>query len=635
MSNPKAVRRLARVIATTSIIIEAAFANIVVFGRSYGDPTPIQTTPSLSYLRRSAATMFLEEGGGGGRESDDSTNTIMPRQLIDPMSSNLLDEATYNVIIRDKTQNSARHLRGDISNNYDSSRHAMISLAIIFASLIVAVAFTIVVSKLAYLIPCVRQQLNVIAEESSHGRHTRCPNPARVLPLTAEPPTTDVETAEIQDEASPSATDNKGPTCWVCLEHDDEDGGEPLRRDCSCRGEDSGFAHLSCIVEFAECRSKKWHSRHCEDLSEFTKPWDTCINCNQSYQNELALDIADRFVTFAIENNHPNYQQFFLEALALKLRVLVPAPSPTLLTMPRLKVKIIALNLLSLIQKLKAESSTALTMRSRQIEPLAHNHLGVITLAEEMGFGAKAAVTHFQKSLQLSKAIGDAEGVAIADINIACAKSKYEENHKNLDVCLKRTRDLYELRVAKYGEENAVVINDTINLGIALWTVHRVIEAEKVMGRVFVVCERIHGQEHKTTRHAKTWLRRVKERRVWVTSEGERKLYQALRYEMGYDACVIQGPIEELRIAGREKTHIAAIGDIRFAPGTPIVCVGFVHEQTIHLNGKTGCLRSDSCNETDTYKVYFEDDYQLEPCLVERNNLRILFDLNGESQEEE
>ena len=283
---------------------------------------------------------------------------------------------------------------------------------------------------------------------------------------------------------------------------------------------------------------------------------------------------------------------------------------------------------------MKAEPSTALTMRSRQLEPIAHNHLGVIALAEGTGSNARAAVTHFQKSLQLSKAIGDAEGVTIADINIACAKSRYEANDGNIDACVRRTRDLYELRVAKYGEENAIVINDAINLGIALWTAHRVIEKKKVLGGTFAVCERIHGQEHKTTMHAKTWLRRAKERRVWVTSEGERKPYQALRYEKGYDAVAIQGPIEEPRIAGRETINFAAIGDIRLASGTPVVCFGSLHEDTIHLNGKTGCLRSDSCEEIETYKVYFEDDYNLEPCLVDRSSLRILFDLGGESQEE-
>ncbi len=124
--------------------------------------------------------------------------------------------------------------------------------------------------------------------------------------------------------------DDKGPTCWICLENGADYGGEVLRRDCLCRGEDSGFAHLSCIVKYAESQSKKWHIRHCEDFSEFTKPWETCINCHQSYQDELAVDIADRFASFVIENKLPNDKQFHVEAFELKLRALVSVRSSIL-----------------------------------------------------------------------------------------------------------------------------------------------------------------------------------------------------------------------------------------------------------------------------------------------------------------
>lgn len=38
-----------------------------------------------------------------------------------------------------------------------------------------------------------------------------------------------------------------GPTCWICLDGESSDLG-PLRRDCSCRGTDAGYAHLECLV---------------------------------------------------------------------------------------------------------------------------------------------------------------------------------------------------------------------------------------------------------------------------------------------------------------------------------------------------------------------------------------------------
>ncbi len=89
---------------------------------------------------------------------------------------------------------------------------------------------------------------------------------------------------------------------------------------------------------------------------------------------------------------------------------------------------------------MKAGLLTGLIMRCRKLEPLVYNHLGIIALAEGTDLSAKNAVAHFEKFHQLSKSIRDVEGVYIVEINIACAKSKYEEgNVKNNNVYLKRS----------------------------------------------------------------------------------------------------------------------------------------------------------------------------------------------------
>ena len=625
-------RRLESAIVTTLIIVASASATTVP-GRSYYDrPLPRTSSLPLSYIRHAAVAIRLQEERGG--DADDSTNTVVSRQPFQQLTmSNLLDEAHDNGSIHVELQEGARNLRGGVEDtNHDTSRQAVTFLAIICASLMGAIALIAVVTGLVRLIPCLKQRLEVDAEESHHGRRTQYLNTAQVVPMTAPPMTTHAD--PVKNQGGPSAVDGKGPTCWICLENGADEGGKPLRRDCSCRGDDSGFAHLSCIVGYAESQSKKWHSRHCEDESEFTKPWEKCVNCHQSYQNKLAVDISDRFVSFVTENQHPNDTQLRVEALELKVRVLLSVPPSELHPTQRLEAKIIALNLLSLVQQMNAESPMGATMRCRQLEPLAYNHLGVIALAEGTGLSTKNAVTHFEKFHQLSKAINDFEGIAIAEINIACAKSKNEEgNVRYNDVRMTRSRNLYKLRASKYGEDNAATINDGVNLAIALWTAHRTIEADKLLRRVVTVSERVHGPQHKTTKHAESWLRHVKERYVWVEHEGESKSFQALRYEEGGETCVIQGPIAEPRIVGDEKSLIATSKGILFAPGTPVVCCGFRLQQTIHLNGKIGDLRSDSCKKSDTYKVYFEDGCLQETCFVERNNIRILFDVHGESHE--
>ena len=92
------------------------------------------------------------------------------------------------------------------------------------------------------------------------------------------------------DESSPLAPDGddgKG-ACYLCLGGGvDDESGQPLRRDCACRGTDAGFVHLSCLTNYAETKSKQAH-----DTDQFIKPWQVCPGCHQYYQNELAIDIA-------------------------------------------------------------------------------------------------------------------------------------------------------------------------------------------------------------------------------------------------------------------------------------------------------------------------------------------------------
>jgi hypothetical protein len=44
-------------------------------------------------------------------------------------------------------------------------------------------------------------------------------------------------------------------SCWICLDDEADQDGNPPVRDCSCRGDDAGFVHLSCIVNYARTKS--------------------------------------------------------------------------------------------------------------------------------------------------------------------------------------------------------------------------------------------------------------------------------------------------------------------------------------------------------------------------------------------
>ncbi len=59
------------------------------------------------------------------------------------------------------------------------------------------------------------------------------------------------------------------PSCYICLDEGPDEAGKPLVRDCSCRGDTAGFAHLSCIIEYAEQKSKQAAD---SDLDAFAMP---------------------------------------------------------------------------------------------------------------------------------------------------------------------------------------------------------------------------------------------------------------------------------------------------------------------------------------------------------------------------
>ena len=70
-----------------------------------------------------------------------------------------------------------------------------------------------------------------------------------------------------------------GAACWICLDGDPDEAGKPIVRDCSCRGDDAGFAHLSCLVKYAEGKTTKILVLGEDDPNE---PWQKCPHCRQT-----------------------------------------------------------------------------------------------------------------------------------------------------------------------------------------------------------------------------------------------------------------------------------------------------------------------------------------------------------------
>ena len=107
-------------------------------------------------------------------------------------------------------------------------------------------------------------------------------------------------------------------SCWICLEEGPDENGQPLRRDCSCRG-DSGYMHVSCVVRYAEQKSRVAYlpSNAIGDIELFCNPWRSCSNCYQEYQNEVALEMANKLVEY-FDTIQPQNDVLQIQALGVK-----------------------------------------------------------------------------------------------------------------------------------------------------------------------------------------------------------------------------------------------------------------------------------------------------------------------------
>jgi hypothetical protein len=114
-------------------------------------------------------------------------------------------------------------------------------------------------------------------------------------------------------------------SCYICLDEGPDEAGKPLVHDCSCRSDTAGFAHLSCIIKYAEQKSEQAAD---SDLTGFSTPWKKCNNCHQPFQNQVALDLSSAFISLAKEAyNFPGNGKWdklkVMDALRHKIKILI------------------------------------------------------------------------------------------------------------------------------------------------------------------------------------------------------------------------------------------------------------------------------------------------------------------------
>ena len=417
-----------------------------------------------------------------------------------------------------------------------------------------------------------------------------------------------------------------GAACFFCLEERGDDEGNSLVRDCSCRG-NSGFAHLPCLIEFAE---QKCRAAGDGDSPSFREPWQKCHNCKQPFQNQLLIDLASAFVSFAEatyghDGNNKWEKMKVIDSLHSKIYAL-----NKLLDTNDDKKDLIN-QLLDTVTQTKQDLNmnrwVHMPKGSEIYEAYAHEQLGSLFLRDNSEEGFNAMMQHLKKARAIYKLVdmkGDVLQVdTLISIKAAIKQAANDGMSSSTIICtLQEARNAYKRSISDVGMNSEVTIKLGLHYGNVLHIVKHCIEAERLVTKLYTISRRVHGPDHRTTIEAVKMLEECNKRHVLMYPEdGD---FLALRYENDGEICVVKGPIIKPRQVNNERLfHIPCYLALP-CQGCPVIAHGLVSAS--HINGQVGDVRDLNCTGEVRFVVHFEKK-NAKPSLVKPGNLRIAFEL--------
>ena len=445
------------------------------------------------------------------------------------------------------------------------------------------------------------------------------------------------ETEEKETVPTKLAAPN-GATCYFCLDEGLDESGKPPVRDCSCRGDSAGFAHLSCMIEYAKQKSNQAAGK---DFDKFTEPWYHCPNCKQLFKSQLSLDLTSAFVSFADATyGHPgnsyNDKISVMCALRLRIKTIVDLIHQCLANnvnrttsfelmegVPVIEGKMLGKKLLAMVEKMTKEDK----MESWQYRLVRENYEASLYcfLAMLNTDSAEEAIAFYKKARKVYGILGikheaNAFQNSIDAIRIIPDTGGSVET-KAADTLVEITRKSYERLIEKNGLTAEHVLRYGVAYVNALLRAQRTIEAERLVVKLAADSCRVHGSEHSCTLYADKYVGLCKKR--YVVAMPWNKTFQALRYDDDGDICVVKTTEGQLDDEQQDRFT----NDLIFPnPGCPVVCHGLV--SALHLNGKLGEVKNIVNQPAGTrLEVHFDDKSQ-KPVFVKPENLRIAFELD-------
>lgn len=291
------------------------------------------------------------------------------------------------------------------------------------------------------------------------------------------------------DTNKPKGAAAASPTCWLCLEEGADASGKALIRNCSCRGT-SGYAHISCLVNYAEHKGRQCYESKNHNFSNVCRYFKFCPNCNQEYQNDVQCDLSKAMVSFVERKLHDGTPQAsYLRMIALVDRLFILSEGNS--EKDTSEGQVICSKLMFLMDGMDN------IMKAKTYYAMGCFHGSIGNLKMEKAYLETARNLFQDADADLTTSVSD-----IAEIEV-----KLNGSNASSDVDSLRKR--YEETLATSGRETTLTIDAGVALAKALRSADRHIEAEKLLANLVATSRRVHGEDHQCTKSAATALQGV------------------------------------------------------------------------------------------------------------------------------
>ncbi len=429
--------------------------------------------------------------------------------------------------------------------------------------------------------------------------------------LSWKDPSRQIMSSASSPSKSPSCTPPNGASCWICLEEGPDDSGAPLVRDCSCRGH-SGVAHLQCLVQYAESKSRDFVERGAHIRSDIFDEgfFEQCPNCKQTFRGDIRRDMTK--AQLAIEREFEGVHDWHLFAMIMCISFLNKSDEAN-----RIEGERICDKLLTLIEKMEKNSYPALTPNALSS---AYESIGSFNFDVGTKKSVKKAKYYLEQAIAVMKTSED-HGLQLKVFFLENKLTKVEARLNGDSISKTHTleKDLSCIRVAYnylriHCETDVRRIEAGYMLASKLFHAYHTIEALRLLDELVVASRRHLGSSHEQTKNTVSLWKDLKLRCVFIDHQS----YQVLRYESDRNIYVVNGPMPD-----GKKTFSVRSADISFSLRSPVMLHGL--KKAAHLNGEIGDIRK-YCESTDRYVVHLESK-GLKTVKVKHENLRIVFDL--------